>query len=411
MNSTIHKPLRILHLIPHLSGGGAERQMAYLSGGLVDRGHEIHVAYLTKGPDSSIHLSDRIHFHRLSCFNNHNPRILWKLLCLVHRIAPDIMQTWNPQMDILGGLAFQRDKSRWVLREPSCSQAWSDTWKIRLRILIARRASVIVANSRAGCQYWSGQRPNVPRMHISNGMPLEVIDRVEPINAATYGISSHQKVVLYAGRLSHEKNLSQLLPVLAQANKNVPFVFVFCGVGPLDASLRRQVESLGVQKTVFFEGMCSQRQVWAWMKRADVLVSLSQFEGCPNTVLEAMACWCRVLVSDIPAHRELLDQSTAEFVDPHDAHQMESTLMKMLQEKYTNNRIQKARKITERMTVEHMVDQYEKLYKQVLEGEYSTSSLEHKIETIHPESFRRREKEKIKTYTINDSDECEMHNV
>ncbi len=54
--------------------------------------------------------------------------------------------------------------------------------------------------------------------------------------------------------------------------------------------------------------------VWALMKKASVFVSLSAYEGCPNTVMEAMACGCPIIVSDIPEHREILDEQSALFV-------------------------------------------------------------------------------------------------
>jgi glycosyltransferase involved in cell wall biosynthesis len=45
---------------------------------------------------------------------------------------------------------------------------------------------------------------------------------------------------------------------------------------------------------------------------------MSRFEGSPNVVLEAMACRCPVIVSDIAAHRELLDDHSALFFAPDD---------------------------------------------------------------------------------------------
>ena len=40
---------------------------------------------------------------------------------------------------------------------------------------------------------------------------------------------------------------------------------------------------------------------------------MSRFEGRPNTVLEAVSCGCPVVVSDIAAHREILDEESAVF--------------------------------------------------------------------------------------------------
>ena len=54
--------------------------------------------------------------------------------------------------------------------------------------------------------------------------------------------------------------------------------------------------------------------VWPLLKMSNVFVSTSSFEGQPNAVLEAMACGCPLVVSDIPAHREFLGADTAAIV-------------------------------------------------------------------------------------------------
>src|SRR5438132_4429261 len=70
--------------------------------------------------------------------------------------------------------------------------------------------------------------------------------------------------------------------------------------------------------------------IWRWMKRASMLVSVGFFEGRPNAVLEAMACGCPLVVSDIPAHREFLDENSALLVKPHEPVAMAEALRDVL---------------------------------------------------------------------------------
>jgi glycosyltransferase involved in cell wall biosynthesis len=58
--------------------------------------------------------------------------------------------------------------------------------------------------------------------------------------------------------------------------------------------------------------------IWGALKSAQMFVSLSRYEGHPNVVLEAMACGCPLIVSDIPSHREFLDKTTAILVERYE---------------------------------------------------------------------------------------------
>ena len=56
--------------------------------------------------------------------------------------------------------------------------------------------------------------------------------------------------------------------------------------------------------------------VASWLKTADVLLFPSLTEGSPNTVIEAMACGCPVVASDIPACRELIENGVHGWLCP-----------------------------------------------------------------------------------------------
>jgi glycosyltransferase involved in cell wall biosynthesis len=142
------------------------------------------------------------------------------------------------------------------------------------------------------------------------------------VNGFAFG--PEEKVVLYAGRMDSGKNVEGVITALAHIAHEMPFTAVVCGDGPHRRRLERMALELGIAHRVVFTGYVD--NLWDLMKRADALISLSRFEGCPNVVLEAMACGCPLIVSDIPAHREILDERSALFVDPKDPDEAASAI-------------------------------------------------------------------------------------
>lgn len=77
---------------------------------------------------------------------------------------------------------------------------------------------------------------------------------------------------------------------------------VFLGDGPLLNDIK---EKFKAYSNILFLG--KQKNVAAYLQNADFFVSASESEGLPNAVLEALACRCPVILSDIPQHKEILD--------------------------------------------------------------------------------------------------------
>ncbi|HZH32569.1 MAG TPA: glycosyltransferase [Pyrinomonadaceae bacterium] len=306
--------MKILYCIPNLKHGGAERQLSYLAAALAAGGHEVHVASSRGGPNLARMESAGVKWHPLGGSGNRDPVIFYRLLRLMRRLRPDIVQTILTPMDILGGAAALLTRTRWVLRESSSAPLYAAGWRNRLRLSLGRRADAVVSNSAGGDAYWRSAPGAQALRVIPNAIPFDEIAQADSARAG--GFDPAAKVVLYAGRMDEGKNVESLIAALARVAAEVPFVAVMCGDGPHRPHLERMARSLGLAHRVVFKGYVD--NLWDIMKRADVLVSLSRVEGCPNVVLEAMACGCPLVVSDIPAHREMLDEHSARFADPDD---------------------------------------------------------------------------------------------
>src|SRR5215216_4293180 len=303
--------MRILYCIPTLGNGGAERQLSYLAAELHKTGHEVHVASSRGGPNLDRLKSAGVRWHCLGGMSNRDPIIFLRLLILMWRLRPDVVQTILAPMDIIGGAAALLTRTPWIVKESSSAPLYVDGLRSKFRRALGRRAHGIVSNSAGGHDYWQLVRGANPLGVIRNAIPFAEIDQAASgFVARTNG----EKVILFAGRLDSGKNVHNLIRALAQIAHELPFIALVCGDGPRRLHLERLARELGIAHRVVFTGYVS--NIWTLMKGADAFVSLSRFEGCPNVVIEAMACGCPLVVSDIPAHREILDGKAASFVDP-----------------------------------------------------------------------------------------------
>jgi len=356
--------MRILHLIPNLSGGGAERQLSYLAPELVRLQHDVHIAYSEEGPQKP-RLSG-VELHRFKTLSNYDPLLFWQLIRLVRRVNPDIIHSWILQMDILGGIAAKFNGIPWIIREPSSVMAYPQTWKNRLRVWVGSDASAIISNSAGGDDYWKSLLPDSHRFIVPNGLPCEVIEKVIP--ALPSGLKNvNNPIVLYVGRLTPEKNLKSLFEVLFYVGQQQSISAIICGEGPLRPELEVLSHKLGLDAYINFTGYLPTKSVWALMKKAAVFVSLSEFEGCPNTVMEAMACNCPLIVSDISAHREILDESCALFINPTKVQQTADTIIHALCDSDTiKDRALIAKQKTQEWTIVEMASKIESIYEEFI---------------------------------------------
>lgn len=356
--------MKIVHLIPYLSGGGAERQLDYLSRQQAHKGHDVHILYLNEGPLPHSH--SVVKYHKISTLSNYNPKILWQILIKVKQIQPDIIQTWAVQMDILGGFVAIVSNIPWIIREPNQELAYRYNRKRKLRIIMAVFVNAVISNSIGGDQYWRKYIPERKRFIIQNGLQSFDINRtIKDIPFSL--INNDLPIVLYVGRLTKHKNVELLIEAMALVQKKIKINGLICGDGILKNGIKSICKQLNMDSFVSVLGYTPNNIILQIMKKASVFVSLSKYEGCPNTVMEAMACKCPVIVSDIAAHKEILDDNSAFFVSTENVSMVADSIIQALSEKQKANfHVKNAYKKSLNWSIEKMTNRYLNVYHSVL---------------------------------------------
>jgi len=348
-----------------MGGGGAERQLTYLAQEFVHMGWDVHVALIQGGPNRPRLDATGATIHQLHAVGNYDPQILYQLLATIRRIKPDIVQCWLLQMEVVGGLASLLTRTPWVFCERASEEAYPKSLKMWVRVKVGRLATAIVSNSQTGDRYWAARTSaRVKRRVIPNCLPFADIAATPPAALGEVGVATGEPVVLIAGRMEPQKNFETLVRALRLVVADRPVQAILCGDGSLRGVVQRLVEENGLANRVHIVGYVA--NLWSLIKRADVTVSVSWFEGSPNVVLEAMACGCPLVVSDISTHRELLDEDAAFLVDPADPRRVADAIIGVLNDREgAHRRARTARDRVRRYSPSAVAGEYADLYREL----------------------------------------------
>jgi glycosyltransferase involved in cell wall biosynthesis len=354
--------LTVLHFIPTLEGGGAERQLSLLATEHARRGHHVHAAVRRTGVNMQAMAGVQI--HELGDIRSVRPRLFMAMRRLVGEIRPDIVQTWLPQMDILGGVGALASRIPWIVSERTSGNYYKEIPAIaRLRLLLGRFASAVISNSEGGTRYWREAAPRSPKLAtIRNAVDVE---RIQGALTQVAREPRPNPLLLVVGRFSREKAHETIVQSLISVCRERSVDLLMIGEGSERSTIENEIEMASLSKRVTF--LPYQSDWWRWLKVADGLISMSRYEGNPNVVLEAMAGGCPVILSDISAHREIADSSSALFVPVDDVPALSASIMALIADKdAASRRAEKALERTKSMSVAAMADAYEAVYKEVL---------------------------------------------
>jgi glycosyltransferase involved in cell wall biosynthesis len=204
--------------------------------------------------------------------------------------------------------------------------------------------------------------------YVQNGVDIDRIDRLAAqVHRAPRRTDDFKLVAI--SRLVEIKNPYLVLSAF-QSGIDPASRLVYIGDGHLRRSLIAASEESGVESQVTFTGLIPRTKVFEHLLNADLFISPSLGEGLPVAVMEAMACGCPVLLSDIPPHRELADEvDFIPLIPPHDVEGFAREIKKYREMPAAERQAigQKCRKLVEeRFSLSAMHAGYSEVYSQLV---------------------------------------------
>jgi len=127
---------------------------------------------------------------------------------------------------------------------------------------------------------------------LPTGLPADRFTPGDPARfRATEGLPAGRPLVIYIGRVAHEKNIEFLIRVFEQVRHTIPeAMLVIAGEGPAREQLGQLIVRLGLERDVHFAGYLQRdTALLDCYAAADVFVFASRTETQGLVLLEAMA--------------------------------------------------------------------------------------------------------------------------
>lgn len=172
-----------------------------------------------------------------------------------------------------------------------------------------------------------------PAEVLPTGIPAERFGRCDGTAfRARHGIPGERKVLVFIGRVAHEKNIDFLLEVVATLRRRRPDVLlVIAGEGPAEGHLRGRVDALGIGANVRFVGYLErERELPECYCAADAFVFASRTETQGLVLLEAMALGLPVVSTAVMGTRDILAAGRGALVPADDVADFSAAVERLL---------------------------------------------------------------------------------
>lgn len=304
----------ISFFLPNLKGGGAEKTLASLAGELVKYGLYVDFV-LVKAVGVNLKILPR----EVNVIDLNAPNAFLCLLPLVayfKRQRPDVVVSALDLTNLIAILARRLSglEGRLYIRIDNTVSMqkrvfWKKFLEKRLLSFLYPQADGVIAVSRnvaLDISTYAGISPVKIHTIYNPVITQDMLERSHGAVTHRWLTDGGKSVILGVGRLTEQKNFSNLIKAFALVRQKMDARLIILGEGEERPMLEQLVKDLGIGDDVELMGYVE--NPYPYMRSVDVFVLSSNWEGLPTVLIEAMACGAPVVSTNCPGgSAEILD--------------------------------------------------------------------------------------------------------
>lgn len=201
-------------------------------------------------------------------------------------------------------------------------------------------------------------------MVVENGVNIAMVKNAKYIAKETIdkNISNIDQLIIQVAAFRQQKDQKTLIKSMSLLPKTIKLLLV--GDGELRKINEELVNSLSLEKRVFF--LKARMDVPNLLKTADIIVLSSHHEGLSLSAIEAMASGKPFIASDVPGLHKIVNDAGILFQEGNEI-ELAKYIKKLLEDKnYYEEIALSCQERAENYDIKKMVDNYIKLYKQII---------------------------------------------
>lgn len=276
--------MKIMFVTPAMTYGGAERVISILCNEWDKKNHTVSIIITGENEQCVYPLSKRVGCICLGGINKSNKyphlELITKIRQEISEEKPDIVIAFMNDTCAYTAIAMLGLKTPLIYSERNDPKKVNQSKKDKIYRKIAEYFSKGIVFQTYGAQKCYSKRVQKKSAIILNPMNIMGLPECDYKNM--------KKEIVTVGRLEPQKNHKLLIDAFAKiAEKFSEYNLKIYGTGSLENELKEQIQKLHLESRILLMG--NSKHVLEDIKQASQFVFSSDFEGLPNSLIEAMA--------------------------------------------------------------------------------------------------------------------------